>query len=258
MASGRGDISILKGAGSNIDRIASSKYLSTSTNTSSDPIAPTALHDAGYVPEGADDITDPLEYYVSPFPPSAHRTTQRKFGQLLPHVVQKRLAALRTYAGRQNDLRHSPWRLNLVCSLAARADDLPESLKQLRFCIKSRAPLVASVLRRTSNLADMRDGLQPSQLEVAECFATKGVHLKRIDIKGRGRFGKKERGHSHMRVVLREIDFDVKIASARTPGERRKWIRKKAAADADAAVARKEREELEAMQRAYDAQAAKS
>ena len=39
----------------------------------------------------------------------------------------------------------------------------------------------------TANFADIRHGLQPSQLEVAECFVTKGTPLKRIKPMARGR-----------------------------------------------------------------------
>lgn len=76
--------------------------------------------------------------------------------------------------------------MNLVCQFAA-GQTVPEALKQLMFTQKMAAPLVAKVIRRTANLADIRHGLQPSQLEVAECFATHGSHLKRIKIMGRGR-----------------------------------------------------------------------
>ena len=73
--------------------------------------------------------------------------------------------------------------MNLVCQLAA---GLPyqEAMTQLEFCKKSKAPLLQKVLQRTANVADMKDGLQPSQLEVAECFATRGSPLKRMKIMG--------------------------------------------------------------------------
>ncbi len=103
-----------------------------------------------------------------------------------PFIVKRRMGQLRTYVGNERNIRHSPWRMNLVCQFAAGLT-VPEALKQLMFCQKVKAPLLAKVIRRTSNLADIRHGLQPSQLEVAECFATHGSHLKRIKIMGRGR-----------------------------------------------------------------------
>lgn len=103
-----------------------------------------------------------------------------------PFIIKRRKNLLRTYIGNERHIRHSPWRMNLVCQFAA-GQTVPEALKQLMFCQKMHAPTVAKVIRRTANLADIRHGLQPSQLEVAECFATHGRHLKRLEIMGRGR-----------------------------------------------------------------------
>ena len=110
----------------------------------------------------------------------------KKQPKLKPHIVKRRIKRLKVYEAKEKDIRHSPWRLNLVCQFAAGLP-LEEAIQQLEFSKKSKAPLVQKVLRRTANLADIRDGLQPSQLEVAECFATHGKHLKRLKIMGRGR-----------------------------------------------------------------------
>merc|ERR1712216_155228 len=96
--------------------------------------------------------------------------------------------------------------------------------KQLMFCQKVKAPLVAKVIRRTATMANTQDGLQPSQLEVAECFSTHGSHLKRLKIMGRGRSGKKFRRHSHIRLMLREIDFPTKLLQAESINQKRKWL----------------------------------
>ena len=109
-----------------------------------------------------------------------------KHQKVKPFIIKRRVGQLRTYSGNERNIRHSPWRMNLVCQFAAGLT-VPEALKQLMFCQKVKAPLVAKVIRRTANLADIRHGLQPSQLEVAECFATHGTHLKRLKIMGRGR-----------------------------------------------------------------------
>lgn len=110
----------------------------------------------------------------------------RKLPKLKPSVVRKRLAKCRTYEGRERSIRQSPWKLNRICQLAAGLT-LEEALTQLKFCDLKNADLVAKVLKRTSNLADIRDGLQMSQLEVKECFATKSLMLRRIKPMGRGR-----------------------------------------------------------------------
>ena len=88
-----------------------------------------------------------------------------------------------------------------------------------------------------------------SQLEVAECFATQGSHLKRIKPMGRGRQGIMHHKYAHMRVVLREIDFPLKIVMARTVNEKTRWIELQALAEADYQKAKARREELESMER---------
>ncbi|KAL3806425.1 hypothetical protein ACHAXA_009623 [Cyclostephanos tholiformis] len=165
-----------------------------------------------------------------------------------PFIIKRRIKKLRTYIGAEKGVRHSPWRMNLVCQFAAGLT-VPEALKQLMFCQKRMAPLVAKVIRDTAK-ADRRDGLQPSQLEVAECFSTHGSHLKRIKIMGRGRSGKKHRRHSHIRLVLREIDFPTKLLQATSVNQKRKWLEALKSAREDyekASVERKELAELEAM-----------
>lgn len=168
--------------------------------------------------------------------------------KLKPSIVRKRLARLRTYEGAEKNIRHSPWRLNLICQFVAGLP-LQEALTQLQFLNKVKAPLVQKVLKRTSNLADIRDGLQPSQLEVAECFATKGKPLHRIMFHGRGRAGRMDHLHAHMRVVLREIDFKLKIYQAPTLSQKKKWFMLQQQAERDGARARAEREEVERLER---------
>jgi large subunit ribosomal protein L22 len=168
--------------------------------------------------------------------------------KLKPYIVKRRLNRMRLYVGQEKNIRHSPWRLNLVCQLAAGLP-LQEALTQLQFCEKSKAPLVQKVLTRIANLADMRDGLQHSQLEVAECFATKGTPLKRVKTMGRGRSGKMERKHSHFRVILREIDFKLRIYQAPSINQKKKWFLLQQLAQRDGDRARAEREEVERLER---------
>ena len=175
--------------------------------------------------------------------------------KLKPSIVRRRLGRMHTYEGTERKIRHSPWRLNLVCQLVSGLP-LQEALTQLEFCPKSAAPLVQRVLKRTSNLADIRHGLQISQLEVAECFATKGRPLKRIKIMGRGRMGRLEHKHSHLRVVLREIDFKLRIYQARSVNQKKKWflLQQQAGRDSDRALA--ERQEVERLEKQTAAGAA--
>ena len=168
--------------------------------------------------------------------------------KLKPRIIRKRLEVLKTYEGKEKNIRTSPWRLALVCRHVA-GMPLQEALTQLAFLNKRQAPLVQKVLKRTSNLADIRDGLQMSQLEVAECFSTKGSHLKRMKFHGRGRMGIMHHKFAHMRVVLREIDFALKIYMAKTVGEKKRWIERQLTAQEDYAASKAERDELERLER---------
>jgi large subunit ribosomal protein L22 len=180
-----------------------------------------------------------------------------KTPKLKPYIVRRRLARMRVYVGAERGIRHSPWRLNLVCQLAAGLP-LTDALTQLQFCNKWAAPLVQRVLQRTSNLADIRDGLQPTQLEVAECFATRGTPLKRMKTMGRGRTGRMEHRHAHMRVVLREIDFKLKVYQAPTLNQKKRWLERQMVAQRDGARAAAEREEMARLERQEAEAAAKA
>lgn len=125
----------------------------------------------------------PAQEDAENFAAYAHANKHQK---VKPFIIKRRVKQLRTYVGNERNIRHSPWRMNLVCQFAAGLT-VPEALKQLMFCQKRMAPLVAKVIRETANDANEQDGLQPSQLEVAECFSTHGHHLKRLKIMGRGR-----------------------------------------------------------------------
>lgn len=168
--------------------------------------------------------------------------------KLKPKIIRRRIEKLKTYLGEEKNIRHSPWRLGLICKHVA-GMPLQEALTQLEYLNKVKAPLVQKVLKRTSNLADIRHGLQPSQLEVAECFATHGTHLKRMKLMGRGRTGTLHHRFSHMRVVLREIDFALKIYTARSMGEKKRWIELQMRAQEDFESRKADRDELESLER---------
>lgn len=178
------------------------------------------------------------------------------YKKLKPYIVKRRLGKMRTYIGQEKGIRHSPWRMNLVCQLAAGLT-LNEAITQLDFCQKRMAPLVKKVLLRTANTANMKDGLQISQLEVAECFATRGTPLKRMMIMGRGRTGRMEHKHSHFRIVLREIDFKLRIYQAPSIKQKKKWFVLQQQAAADFKVASDKRTELEELKRQAAANKAK-
>mmetsp|Transcript_53326 Transcript_53326/g.129612 ORF Transcript_53326/g.129612 Transcript_53326/m.129612 type:complete len:320 (+) Transcript_53326:71-1030(+) len=168
----------------------------------------------------------------------------RNMPELKPSVVKKRLERCKTYEGKERGIRQSPWKINRICQLAAGLT-LEEALLQLQFCDLKNADLVAKVLKRTSNLADIRDGLQISQLEVAECFATKSLMLRRIKPMGRGRHGIMHHKFAHIRVVLREIDFPLKIYQQKSLNQKKKWLMHQQRAEQDYQVAKAKRDEMQ-------------
>mmetsp|Transcript_38557 Transcript_38557/g.92287 ORF Transcript_38557/g.92287 Transcript_38557/m.92287 type:complete len:267 (-) Transcript_38557:19-819(-) len=191
---------------------------------------------------GATGVLNPLlsQEDAESFAAFAHANRHQR---VRPFIIKRRRENLRTYVGNDKNIRHSPWRMNLVCQFAAGLT-VPEAMKQLTFLNKRMAPRVSNVIRRTANLADIRDGLQPSQLEVAECFATHGTHLKRLKIMGRGRSGTMHRRHCHIRLVLREIDFPTKLLQAKSVNQKRRWLGLLKIAREDYERAKVERDEL--------------
>ena len=165
-----------------------------------------------------------------------------------PSVVRKRVERLRTYVGTEKDIRHSPWRMNLVCQFAA-GQTVPDALTQLDFCRKRFAPLVKELIEKTVQEAAEQGGLHPTQLEVAECFATHGTHLKRMKIMGRGRTGIMHHRYTHVRLVLREIDFPLKIALCSSVAGKRKWLELMRVAETEGEAARLEKEEVDRLER---------
>ena len=110
----------------------------------------------------------------------------RKLPPLKPHIVKRRLGRMRTYVDAKKSIRHSPWRLNLICQMISGLT-VPQAIQQLSFCDKSRAPLVQEFLEKAAKKIDEKDALPLTKLEVAECFVTRGTPLKRIRYMGRGR-----------------------------------------------------------------------
>jgi len=109
--------------------------------------------------------------------------------------------------------------------------------------------VVQKLVHDTAVKAKVLFGLEKSQLEVVECFATHGKHIKRTQIMARGRSGKKLRRFSHARCVLREIDFPLKLIQSKTFNQREKWLKKMEQATNESELSRIERDEIEELER---------
>lgn len=64
----------------------------------------------------------------------------------------------------------------------------------------------------------------------------------------RGRAGKMTREHSHMRVVLREIDFKLRVYQQRAINQKKKWLQLQMLAETEAEVAMAERREVQRLE----------
>ena len=191
--------------------------------------------------------------YSIPLKPLGKFNQVRHAPKIAPRIVNSRIKKLRTVVGNKKRIRHSPWRLNLVCQFAARETyNVVDAMEQLEYVNKVKAPLVRSVIQNTANSAKVKYGLLPSQLEVAECFTTQATHIKRIKRMGRGRAGKMYRRHSHIRVVLREIDFPLKIMQSTSWNQRKKWVKMMDTALQEQSAYMAEKEEIEALERAAE------
>ena len=115
---------------------------------------------------------------------------QTKIIQNFNHTISQNIKchhSCKSYIGNARKIRHSPWKMNRICQFAAQTKTVPEALIQLQFLNKRYAQNLHHAIRRTSNFADIKDGIQPSQLEVAECFATCGFRRKGITYHGKGK-----------------------------------------------------------------------
>jgi ribosomal protein L22 len=186
--------------------------------------------------------------YSIPLKPLGPYQKHRYAPKLPPHIVTKRISKLRIMPGAAKNIRHSPWRLNLICQFVA-TQTVNDALRELPFVEKVKAPLVEKLIQGTANSAFTKHGLLKSQLEVVECFATQGSHLKRVKRMGRGRSGKMARRFAHIRIVLREIDFPLKIMQCTSVNQRRKWIKKMEVALKEVKEYDEEREEIEGLER---------
>jgi len=161
----------------------SSRLINRSLATAS--VAPRSTKENSVLATGPDGTQ-----YLIPRQPLGLYAQKRHSPKIAPRIVSRRVSKLKVTEGKLRAIRHSPWRMNLVCQFAA-GQTVIDALTQLKFCEKAKAPDVTDLIYTTAAQAKVRHGLLPCQLEVAECFATHGTHLKRIKIMGRGRAGKK-------------------------------------------------------------------
>ncbi len=126
----------------------------------------------------------------------------------------------------KKNIPQSPWKMNFLVKLA-RGKWLPDALAQMKFSPKGKSDDVAKILKRGADIAKIYHSVLPEELFVKEIMVTKGLAQKRMRIMGRGRTGFGMRRSSHVSTKLEIIDFDVRIANAKTPSERKEWAKRR-------------------------------
>jgi len=107
----------------------------------------------------------------------------------------------------RRNIKISPTKLNDLCRLV-RGVGVQEALVQLKLSQKKKAHIVAGVIMAASSGAVHNHNMDRKRLYIDKLWVGHGTHLKRLDIKGRGRCGIKLRYRSHLNVELKEQGAD--------------------------------------------------
>jgi large subunit ribosomal protein L22 len=97
----------------------------------------------------------------------------------------------------------SPQKLNEICR-TVRGLSVEEALIQCKFSAKTKARIVGAAIHHAAIMGQNNFGMNFARLYVAVARVGPGTHLKRVDIKGRGRTGIKHKYYSHLWVKVRE------------------------------------------------------
>lgn len=101
------------------------------------------------------------------------------------------------------NLRTSPIKLNQVAKMI-RGMSVEKALVQLTFCERRIANDVRKTLQSAIANAENNHNLNVDDLVVKEAFVGKGVVMKRMHARARGRGARIEKPFSHLTIVVRE------------------------------------------------------
>merc|ERR1719440_1922007 len=135
----------------------------------------------------------------------AVRMQRRREGERLREAIGTQVSTTKP------ELSFAPKKMVLLARQIRRLS-VPEAIVQMQFSKKRASYAVSKVIQNATNLADIRHGLSPEQLEIHEAFVGKGLTRKLIHIKGRGKTGVRKKRNSHLTVKLR-VRADAKATS---------------------------------------------
>lgn len=121
--------------------------------------------------------------------------------------MPRRLADNEAMAKHMN-LRISPQKLNLVCGLI-RNMHVSDALNALEFSHKRVSTDVYKVLVSAISNAENNHGLDIDNLFVKEAYVGKGMVMKRMHARARGRSARIFKPHSHLTVIVHEQKGDA-------------------------------------------------
>ena len=101
--------------------------------------------------------------------------------------------------------RISPRKLNMLAhQISGKPIDF--AILQMQFSAKRAARRVRATLALARDHAEAK-GMDPRRLIVSEAWVTKGLYMKRLEIKGRGRFGILEHPQARLSIILRPVSY---------------------------------------------------
>jgi large subunit ribosomal protein L22 len=108
-------------------------------------------------------------------------------------------------------VRISPQKLNLVAQ-SIRGLSAEKAKNELRFSQKRIAKDVLKALQSAIDNAENNHGLDIDELVVAQAFVGKGLVMKRMHPRARGRGVRVEKFFSHLTIVLRDQSMQAEAA----------------------------------------------
>lgn len=146
----------------------------------------------------------------------------RRLGVRHTHYPVKRLEGVPLTEFKWENVRTSPFRLNMIAKVARR-QWVPDALAQLSFLKKRYAPEVSKAINRAARRAGFEHELVPAELEVERCFVSPAPMLKRPRYLAKGRMSLTRKRSGHLSITLAKIDFDDRIKNAANGRLKAKW-----------------------------------
>ncbi|KAI6105589.1 ribosomal protein L22 [Pisolithus sp. B1] len=130
-----------------------------------------------------------------------HKKKKEKVAEAAPEVVEKLPAPEHKYSTANFKISHR--KLNMLGRQIS-GKPIDHAIMQMQFSEKRASNRIMSMLATAKLHATVYKNMDPSKLVVSEAWVTKGENrLKRLEPRGRGKFGVRIHPDSRMHVILR-------------------------------------------------------